>query len=178
MRSPNHPVFLTADQGEFLQRFVRQGHSGARQQTRARILLLADRSQGHKQTQEQIAQATLVSPLTVAALYKRFSHVGLEALHDKPRPGAAPKITGEVEAHLVHLACSAAPEGRTAWTLQLLADKLVELNLVESISPTQVGVRLKKYAQAVASQIVVPAQTGRQFRSQDGRRVGSLHPSL
>ena len=144
MRSPNHPVFLTASQREFLQRFVRQGSSHAREQTRARILLLADRSQGHKQTQQQIAATTLVSPLTIATLCQRVAQVGLGALHDKPRPGVAPKITGEVEAHLVHLACSSAPEGRASWTLQLLADKLVELNLVQSISPTQVGVRLKK----------------------------------
>jgi len=144
MRSPNHPVFLTPSQREFLQSFVSRGHSRAREQTRARILLLADRSQGQKQTQKQMAAAILVSPLTIATLCQRFAQGGLAALKDKPRPGVAPKITGEVEAHLVHLACSAAPEGRSAWTLQLLADTLVELNLVESISPTQVGVRLKK----------------------------------
>jgi len=144
MRSPTHPVFLSDEEREFLQRFVRQGHSGAREQTRARILLLADRSQGQRQTQQSIAEATLVCPLTVAAVCGRFAQVRLQALYERPRPGAKPKITGEVEAHLVPLACSAAPEGHGAWTLQLLADKLVELKLVDSISPTQVGVRLKK----------------------------------
>ena len=65
---------------------------------------------------------------TVTNIRKKFSEGGVEkALYDKPRPGAVPKITGEVEAQLTMLACSTPPEGRVRWTLQLLADKLVEL---------------------------------------------------
>ena len=144
-------VFLNTSQRQELSLSLSQslslsrGQGLARTQTKARILLLADRSLGDSRTDEQVAQAVMCHPLTVLRTRRRFADHGLgAALHDKERPGAQPKITGEVEAHLVHLACSPAPEGRCAWTLQLLADKLVELNLVDSISPTQVGVRLKK----------------------------------
>jgi hypothetical protein len=82
---------------------------------------------------------------TITAIRKKFMEGGVEnALYDKARPGAAPKITGEIEAHLTMLACSAPPEGRSRWTLQLLADKLVELKLVDSISDVAVMHRLKK----------------------------------
>jgi hypothetical protein len=81
----------------------------------------------------------------VANVKKRYLEGGLEAaLYDKPRPGARPKITGDVEAHLVALTCSDPPEGYSHWTLRLLADQLVELELVESISHTAVGQVLKK----------------------------------
>jgi hypothetical protein len=66
------------------------------------------------------------------------------ALTEKPRPGALPKITGEVEAQLVLLACSDPPEGFARWTMQLLADKLIEMEWVESISDSTVCQRLKK----------------------------------
>ncbi len=66
------------------------------------------------------------------------------ALYEKPRPGQTPKITGEVEAQLVLLACSEPPAGQAKWTMQMLADKLVELRLVESISDSAVCERLKK----------------------------------
>ena len=66
------------------------------------------------------------------------------ALYEKPRPGKSPKITGEVEAQLVVLACSDPPEGKARWTMQLLADTLVALQLVESISDSTVCDRLKK----------------------------------
>ena len=70
---------------------------------------------------------------------------GLEtALNDKPRPGRMPKLTGDAEARLVLLACSQPPEGRTRWTLKLLAEQLVELGLVDSISEVAVYKRLKK----------------------------------
>ncbi len=72
-------------------------------------------------------------------------HDGLDAaLYDRPRPGATPKITGEVEAQLTVLACSQPPAGKGRWTLQMLADKLVELQLVDSISDVAVMHRLKK----------------------------------
>ncbi len=76
---------------------------------------------------------------------KRYFAGGLEeSLYDRPRPGAQPKITGEVEAHLIAITCSDPPEGQARWTLRLLADKLVELELVESISHVAIGNALKK----------------------------------
>ena len=82
---------------------------------------------------------------TIINIRKKYAESGLEnALYDKPRPGAIPKITGEIEAQLTMLACSAPPEGKARWTLQMLADKLVELKLVDSISDVAVMKRLKK----------------------------------
>ena len=124
---------------------IRSGESSARTQTRARILLLTDESQKQQKGAEEIASALMCSLPTITNIRKKFVEGGLEhALYDKPRPGAIPKITGEIEAQLTLLACSAPPEGRSRWTLQLLADKLVELKLVDSISDVAVMHRLKK----------------------------------
>lgn len=138
-------VSLTDEQREALSKRIRSGVSPARVQTRARILLLADRSQGQKRTQQQIAEAVRVCELTVGTTCRRFVLEGMDAaLSEKPRPGKAPKITGEVEAQLVLLACSDPPEGFARWTMQMLADKLIELQLVESITDSAVCDRLKK----------------------------------
>jgi transposase len=108
-------------------------------------LLLTDESQKKNKGTEEIASALMCSLPTITNIRKKFVEGGLEkALYDKPRPGAIPKITGEIEAQLTLLACSAPPEGRSRWTLQLLADKLVELKLVDSISDVAVMHRLKK----------------------------------
>jgi len=94
---------------------------------------------------DEIAQATMVHKQTVYNIRKRYVDEGLDsALHEKPRSGQPPKITGDVEAELIVLACSDPPEGHNRWTLQMFADKLVELNLVESITPVAVYKRLKK----------------------------------
>jgi len=109
------------------------------------MLLLLDRSQGQKRKLHEIAEAMMTSPGTVSNVKRRYLKGGLEqGLQDRPRPGAKPKIDGEVEAHLIALTCSEPPEGRERWTLRLLADKLVELELVESISHVAVGDTLKK----------------------------------
>jgi transposase len=138
-------ITLTEQDRSHLESLIRQGNAPARVQTRARILLLADRNQDQPRTQEQIAQALFTSRPTVGATCRRFVQEGRDAaLSEKPRPGKAPKITGEAEAHLVALACSDPPNGRERWTLQLLADKLVELRLVDSISTVAIHQRLKK----------------------------------
>ena len=138
-------VFLSDDDRRSLVDLTRKGNAPARVQTRARILLLSDKSQEHNRTQVQIAQSLGISTPTVSAICRRFVQEGKEAaLYEKPRPGQKPKITGEVEAQLVVLACSDPPDGKGKWTMQLLADKLVELQLVESISDSAVCDRLKK----------------------------------
>jgi hypothetical protein len=138
-------VSLTDEDRESLRELTRSGSAPARIQTRARILLLADRGQGEKRSHLQITQALLVSGPTVSAICRRFVLEGMEsALYEKPRPGQTPKITGEVEAQLVLLACSDPPKGSVRWTMQMLADKLVELRLVDSISDSAVCDRLKK----------------------------------
>ena len=138
-------VQLSKEERQELESLIHSGESSARTQTRARILLLTDESQKKKKSAKAIASALLCSMPTVTNIRKKFSEGGIEkALYDKPRPGAVPKITGEIEAQLTVLACSAPPEGRSRWTLQLLADKLVELKLVDSISDVAVMHRLKK----------------------------------
>jgi len=108
-------------------------------------LLLSDRNQEQLLGAGAVAKSMMCTPGTVCNVKKRYLSGGLdEALYDKPRPGAVPKITGEVEAHLIALTCSDPPEGQASWTLRLLADRLVELQLLESISHVAVGKVLKK----------------------------------
>ena len=144
MRTKYH-IHLSKENRQELETLIRSGESSARTQTRARILLLTDESQKKQKGTEEIASALMCSLPTITNIRKKFVEGGLEnALYDKPRPGAIPKITGEIEAQLTLLACSTPPEGRSRWTLQLLADKLVELQLVDSISDVAVMHRLKK----------------------------------
>jgi transposase len=146
--SKHRSIVLSSEQHQQLENLIRSGQAKARTINRARILLLSDRSEygtGHDLTGTQIAQSLLCSRGTVEQVRKRFLDEGLEAaLYERPRPGAKPKITGEVEARLIALACSSPPPGHTSWTLQMLADQLVELKLVESISAVAVHYRLKQ----------------------------------
>jgi hypothetical protein len=138
-------VFLTDDQRQRLDNLIHKGNAPARVQNRARILLLSDRSRGERRTRAQVAQACLCCPLTVGQICRRFAQDGVEAaLTEKPRPGQPPKITGDIEARLVTLACSNPPEGRARWTLRLLADTMVELGYLDSISNVAVYHALKK----------------------------------
>lgn len=138
-------VVLTAEERDQLDRLTRIGNSPARTVTRARILLLSDRSQGERNTDGYVAKAVQRSISTVGNVRQRYLDEGLHAaLYDKPRPGAAPKFTGEVEAQLTMLACSQPPEGHGRWTLRLLADQMVELGYVEYISHVTVRELLKK----------------------------------
>lgn len=138
-------VSLRPENRQELERLIRSGKSSARTQTRARILLLTDENQKKRKRTEEIANVLMCSLPTITAIRRKFVEGGVEkALYDKVRPGAIPKITGEIEAQLTMLACSAPPDGRSRWTLQLLADKLVELKLVDSISDVAVMKRLKK----------------------------------
>ena len=138
-------LYLITEQLEELDGLIRRGNAPARTQTRARILLLTDRSQGQKRTDEEVAKAVLCSKGTVGNVRRRYREGGLEtALYDRPRPGAEPKVTGDIEAKLAMLACSEPPTGQCRWTLRLLADKMVELSYVDEISHVTVGEHLKK----------------------------------
>jgi transposase len=109
--------------------------------TRAHILLHAD----SQATDDDIAQALHIGTATVERIRKRFVEEGLEAaLNERPRAGGRRKLEGKREAFLVALACSTPPDERKCWTMQVLADKLVELNQVESISDETVRRTLKK----------------------------------
>src|ERR671932_1068133 len=139
-------IYLTDDQRTTLNTLIRSGSAPARTHTRARILLLLDRHQAEPWTDEAIATALRCHRNTVGNVRRRFVTAGLQAaLYQKPLPPRAPtKLTGDVEAHLIALACSTPPEGQQRWTLRLLANRLVELGLVEKISHVAVGARLKK----------------------------------
>lgn len=138
-------IQLTDDQRQELEKLINSGHAPARTQSRARILLLLDRSQGKRWLDREVTAAVMCSRGRVVDVRRRFVNDGLQAaLYEKPRPGQKPKITGDIEAQLVLLACSDAPEGHDHWTLRLLADRLVELTELESISHVAVGERLKK----------------------------------
>jgi transposase len=109
------------------------------------VLLLTDHGTGRHRRDADIAAVLMISMATVVRVRRRCLDEGLAAaLHDRPRSGKPPKITGEVEARLTVLACSEPPAGHRQWTLRLLADKLVELGCLESISHVAVAKRLKK----------------------------------
>lgn len=143
--STQNKIYLTSDQRAFLDHLIRSGSSSARKLSHARILLLSERSQGQHLEDAQVAQAMRLCVATVRALRQRFVREGLDAcLSDRPRPGRAPKLTGEVEARLVTLVCSNPPGGNARWTLRLLADQMVALDVVDQISHVAIGNALKK----------------------------------
>jgi transposase len=123
-------VSMDAGQRAELEQLVRCGTSPARRLIHARVLLKADAGD----VDEEIAESLDVSVRTVERVRRRFSGEGVAAALDRrpqpPRP-ARRKLDGDGEAHLVALACSAPPDGRPEWTLQLLADRMVELKHVE-----------------------------------------------
>ena len=138
-------IELNEDQRAELERLIHAGNAPARKQTRARILLLSDRSQGQKRTDQEVAEAVLCSTSTVRSMRRRFVAGGLPgALNDKGWPGATPRFTGEVQAKLTLLACSDPPQGAARWSLRLLADQMIELGYVEYISHVTVRELLKK----------------------------------
>jgi transposase len=138
-------IDLTEEQRTELEQVIRSGNAPARTNTRARILLLSDRSGGQKRTDREVAAAILCSQSTVLNVRRRFLAGGLAmALYDKGWPKPTPKFTGEVEAHLTLLACSDPPAGAARWTLRLLADQMIELGYVDYISHVTVRELLKK----------------------------------
>ena len=124
-----------------LKRIVNQGEEKARTITRSRVLLLADKGKNDS----QIMEALCIARNTVREVRARYVRNGIEAaIHEKDRPGAPKKFSGKEEAKITALACSMPPEGRSQWSLRLLADKAVELKLVNKISFKTIGLLLKK----------------------------------
>ena len=146
MRKQKHKVELTDEERQTLQTLVRKGEHSALKPTRAHILLKAD-SNGPGWTDAQIAEAFGCHEQTAYNVRKRFAtRDRLSALERKPqsRPSHVRKLDGKGEARLLALACSDPPEGFAAWTLRLLADELVNLEIVDSISLETVRQTLKK----------------------------------
>ena len=141
MPKKKYLVNLNDDEREELEEMTRKGTLKARQFKRAMILLKADEGL----TDPQIMAAIDVSRPTVERIRKRFVEGGLEkALNEDPRPGQRRKLDGRGEALLIATACSQAPQGHDHWAMRLLAGKLVELGIVESISHETVRLTLKK----------------------------------
>lgn len=141
MPAKKYRVKLEADEREQLLEMTRKGKIGARQMKRAQILLKAD--EGWKDA--EIIKALNTNRSTVERTRKRLVEGGLDkALNEDPRPGQRVKLDGRAEAHLVAVTCSDAPGGREHWPLRLLADKLVELGVVESVSHETIRQTLKK----------------------------------
>ena len=146
MRPYKYQVVLSPVQRKQLQTLCRRGTISARKLARARILLLADqnRRQG-AMSDHQIHEVLGVSQGTIIRVRKKFATGGLaRAVEELSRSGRPLKFTGYQRAQITALACSQPPEGHSQWSLRLLADRLVELDIVDDISYETVGVILKK----------------------------------
>lgn len=136
-----YQVVLTDEQREELDGITRRGQALARDIQRANILLLADAGHSHS----DVARELRTSRVRVNRVAKRFCEEGLAAaIHDRARCGRESKLDSTQTAALVTLACSDPPQGRQRWTLRLLSDRLVALEVVDCISHETVRQELKK----------------------------------
>lgn len=134
-------VHLTIEERNELEGIVKKGKSPARMIRRAQTLLLAD----EKKSDQEIASVLRCSKECVYSTRRTYCEYGLQqSLVEKARSGRPEKLVGKAKAHLIALACSEAPEGRACWTMQLLADRCVTLELTDSISDETVRRTLKK----------------------------------
>lgn len=147
MPSVKYLIELSDAERKVLHDIVAKGKAPARTILRANILLASDRNTKQHMTVAQIAEVYHTTATTVQNVRTSYANEGLEAtIYRKKRetPPVPAKVTGDVEAHIIALACSAPPEGYERWTVRLLADKCVELNYVESLSHMTVSRVLKK----------------------------------
>jgi transposase len=137
-------VRLTAEERDLLEKFVAHGRKSARAMNRARILLLLDEARSEKDvtTILGVSRGTIHNVRT-KYLQKADEHI-LDILHEAPRSGRPIKIDTSVEAHVTMIACSNPPEGYGRWTLHMIADKLVRLEVIDTISHESVRRTLKK----------------------------------
>ena len=134
-------IKLKAKEIKILNDIIKKGSEKSRKITRCRILLLCHENK----SRTLIASMLSVDANTISNICRRYLEEGLEsALNEKPRSGAPSIFDGKLKAKITALACSEPPEGHSQWSLRLLSDKAVELDLVESISHTQINTILKK----------------------------------
>ncbi len=147
MPSVKYIIELSDSDRKVLQDIIKKGTSPAKAILRANILLASDQNSKQYMTVAKIAETYHTTPTTVQNVRTSYANNGLATtLSRKKRatPPVAPKVTGDVEAHIIALACGNPPEGYEKWTLRLLADKCVELNYAESLSHMTVARILKK----------------------------------
>jgi transposase len=146
--SPRYRVTLTPEEREELETLTKCGKTPAKRFVQARALLLCDAGDnGPAWKMAEVAEALGITSRTIEHLKQRFIDGGLEAALERKardKPPRDVKFDGAFEARLIALACTDAPEGRIRWTVRLLADKAVELNFAESVSPMTVQRTLKK----------------------------------
>lgn len=147
MPAKRYKVTLATAERDELSALVRKGKGVARRLTRARILLLADENQVEGAWQDaEIAKALGIHVRTVERTREKCVEMGIEAAlnHTRSKRTQAKILDGAAEARLIQLACSQAPEGQARWSLRLLTDKLIELEVVETVSRETVRTTLKK----------------------------------
>ncbi len=147
MPTIKYEIDLTEKERKYLTDLISKGAAPARSIMRANILLASDRNNKKHMTITEIARTFSTSTTTVENVRASYVEKGLQkTINRKKRetPPVAPKITGDVEAHIIALACSKPPDGYAKWSVRLLAEKCVELNYVESISHMTVSRTLKK----------------------------------
>jgi hypothetical protein len=149
MIKPNikYRVTLTEEEREFLRKLIQKGNTAGYRIRHAQLLLALDEIPANESwTDQKIGKAYNAHIRTIGNLRKRFVEEGLQAALERKKRETPPwiKIDGEAEAKIIALTCSAPPEGRSRWTLQLLADKVVELGILDSISDHGIGDLLKK----------------------------------
>jgi transposase len=175
-------VTLTGEERDRLGRMISRGKAAAGKLAHARVLLQADEAEGGPAWgDEAIASALAVSVRTVERVRQRFVEQGLEAaLLPKPSQRIyARKLDGEQEAKLIALACSEVPDGKARWTLRLLAERMVELAYVDTLSHETVRQTLKKRDQAaLAEDVVHPARAVGRVRLPYGGCARGLSASL
>lgn len=172
-------VELSQDERARLTELLRVGKCIAYKRTHAQILLLVDQGEhGPAEPDQRVAEVCCVALNTVANVRKRLVTRGVDAALNRKkqdRPSRLPRFDGAAEARLTQLACGPAPDGRSRWTLELLAEHAVALNIVETVSPETVRRTLKKRAQAAPQQVLVhPEKAQRVVRLHDGERPGGL----
>lgn len=134
-------VQLADQEREQLEGLTSKGNTKARKLKRALVLLFSEEGD----TDQQVTRKARVSVGTVERVRQRFVEEGMEAaLSERPRPGKARKLSGRQEAYLIALACTEPPQGRRSWPMQMLADWMVELGIVGSVSDETVRRTLKR----------------------------------
>jgi hypothetical protein len=172
MRTKQYRVELSEAEHARLLLLTRQGRTPTRTVLRAHILLRASEDAFDDDT----AAALHTSVNTVQRVRRRFAETGLDhALYDRPRPGGTPKLDAKGEAQRIALACSKPPAGRAVWTMQLLADTLIELHVIDAISDESVRRTLgNKPARALAGRPLVHRAGRGGLRRPHGGRAGPL----
>ena len=176
-------VRLEAEERAALERLVRTGKRSALTIRHANILLAVDESEaGPKMKDLEAARALGVAVRSIEHLRRRLVEEGLDSAlqrRKQVRPSVERMFDGEKEARLIAVACGPKPEGRVRWTLKLLADRVVQLKIVERCSAPTIGRVLKKRTQALAAEDVVhPARIRRRVRVRHGERAGRVQAAV